>query len=101
MTESGDQESIKMKIRTEPINWDIDEFDEVSAEGKNFLRKCLIKDPKQRWSSNQMLNHPWLKDVLLSKQKINENSMIGAINSINNYMKTNHIQKSIISILAQ
>eukprot|EP00249_Psilotum_nudum_P025607 c30293_g1_i1 orf=1-2289(-) len=35
----------------------------LSAEGKDFLRKCFQRDPKERWTSAQLLKHPFLEDA--------------------------------------
>ncbi|KAH9310271.1 hypothetical protein KI387_044216 [Taxus chinensis] len=34
----------------------------LSAEGRDFLDKCLRRDPKQRWTSTQLLSHPFLSE---------------------------------------
>ncbi|KAI3491291.1 hypothetical protein L1887_44385 [Cichorium endivia] len=35
--------------------------DEFSDEARDFVRKCLIRDPKQRWTAKQLLKHPYLQ----------------------------------------
>ncbi|OAY33098.1 mitogen-activated protein kinase kinase kinase 18 [Manihot esculenta] len=32
----------------------------LSAQARDFLDKCLRRDPKQRWTTNQLLRHPFL-----------------------------------------
>ncbi|CAA7021152.1 unnamed protein product [Microthlaspi erraticum] len=34
----------------------------LSEKGRDFLRKCLRKDPKQRWAVEELLQHPFLDD---------------------------------------
>ncbi|KAF8116901.1 hypothetical protein N665_0014s0161 [Sinapis alba] len=34
----------------------------LSEKGKDFLRKCLRKDPKQRWGVEELLQHPFLDE---------------------------------------
>ncbi|GLJ38609.1 hypothetical protein SUGI_0787210 [Cryptomeria japonica] len=36
----------------------------LSAEGRDFLEKCFRRDPKQRWTSAQLLGHPFLNDCV-------------------------------------
>ncbi|KAF0933163.1 hypothetical protein E2562_014152 [Oryza meyeriana var. granulata] len=31
-----------------------------SAEGKDFLARCLIRDPTKRWTAEQLLEHPFV-----------------------------------------
>ncbi|XP_049409930.1 mitogen-activated protein kinase kinase kinase 20-like [Solanum stenotomum] len=39
------------------------ENDKLSTEVKDFLRYCLIKNPKSRWSAGLLLNHSFLKSA--------------------------------------
>ncbi|KAH0662509.1 hypothetical protein KY284_027440 [Solanum tuberosum] len=39
------------------------ENDKLSTEAKDFLRYCLIKNPKSRWSAGLLLNHSFLKST--------------------------------------
>ncbi|CAA0824790.1 mitogen-activated protein kinase kinase kinase 20 [Striga hermonthica] len=32
----------------------------ISKEAKDFLNKCLVKDPAARWKADMLLNHPFL-----------------------------------------
>lgn len=33
----------------------------ISSDLKDFLSKCLVKDPEQREKADQLLEHPWIK----------------------------------------
>ncbi|CAI9294756.1 unnamed protein product [Lactuca saligna] len=35
--------------------------DEFSDEAKDFVRKCLNRDPRERWTAKQLLKHPYLQ----------------------------------------
>ncbi|KAL0543076.1 hypothetical protein IC582_018163 [Cucumis melo] len=35
---------------------------DLSEEGKDFLRKCLVKDPVKRWTADMLLKHPFVAD---------------------------------------
>ncbi|XP_054810157.1 mitogen-activated protein kinase kinase kinase 20 [Prosopis cineraria] len=35
--------------------------DKLSEDGKDFLRKCLVKDPAKRWTAEMLLKHPFIK----------------------------------------
>ncbi|XP_028223320.1 mitogen-activated protein kinase kinase kinase 18-like [Glycine soja] len=37
---------------------------ELSQQGKDFLGKCLVKDPNKRWTAHMLLNHPFIKNPL-------------------------------------
>ncbi|KAK1258897.1 Mitogen-activated protein kinase kinase kinase NPK1 [Acorus gramineus] len=32
----------------------------LSEQGKDFLRKCLVKDPAERWTAEMLLSHPFV-----------------------------------------
>ncbi|KAA8531689.1 hypothetical protein F0562_006594 [Nyssa sinensis] len=34
----------------------------LSEEGKDFLGKCFLKDPRKRWTAEMLLNHPFVAD---------------------------------------
>lgn len=34
--------------------------DWLSADGKDFLGKCFVKDPRKRWTAEMLLNHPFI-----------------------------------------
>ncbi|XP_014515285.1 mitogen-activated protein kinase kinase kinase 17-like [Vigna radiata var. radiata] len=35
--------------------------DKLSYDCKDFLRKCLMNDPQQRWTAKMLLNHPFIQ----------------------------------------
>ncbi|PHT99400.1 hypothetical protein BC332_31595 [Capsicum chinense] len=38
----------------------------LSLEARDFLSKCLRRDPKERWTAKQLLKHPFLEDFNLN-----------------------------------
>ncbi|CAJ1929587.1 unnamed protein product [Sphenostylis stenocarpa] len=46
--------------------------EEFSEEGKDFLRKCFVKDPTKRWSAEMLLKHPFINVDTSSFEKVNE-----------------------------
>ncbi|XP_073057898.1 mitogen-activated protein kinase kinase kinase 20-like [Primulina eburnea] len=34
----------------------------LSAEGKDFVRRCFVKNPSNRWTAEMLLNHPFIAD---------------------------------------
>ncbi|KAL5082005.1 hypothetical protein RYX36_010426 [Vicia faba] len=35
----------------------------LSEQAKDFLRKCFVRDAKERWSCSQLLKHPFLEKI--------------------------------------
>ncbi|KAK7331065.1 hypothetical protein VNO77_25276 [Canavalia gladiata] len=46
--------------------------EELSQEGKDFLDKCFVKDPKKRWSAEMLLKHPFVSDDAVSFKRVYE-----------------------------
>lgn len=44
--------------------------EELSKEGKDFVEKCFVKDPRKRWTAEMLLNHPFVEEV----KNVNESS---------------------------
>ncbi|KAK1301425.1 Mitogen-activated protein kinase kinase kinase YODA [Acorus calamus] len=38
---------------------------EMSEEGKDFLRRCFERDPKRRWTSEQLMKHAFVNDKII------------------------------------
>ncbi|XP_075499641.1 mitogen-activated protein kinase kinase kinase 20 [Primulina tabacum] len=34
----------------------------LSEEGKDFVRRCFVKNPSNRWTAKMLLNHPFISD---------------------------------------
>ncbi|MCD7461814.1 hypothetical protein HAX54_047168 [Datura stramonium] len=54
---------------TKDLQWKIMNEDpiipsNVSEIARDFLSKCFIKDPRRRWTSEQLLEHPFIQQAL-------------------------------------
>ncbi|XP_059316135.1 mitogen-activated protein kinase kinase kinase 17-like [Lycium ferocissimum] len=54
----------------------------LSSQARDFLTKCLIRNPKQRWSAKQLLNHPFLEESNLLYSKANQDFITNSPTSI-------------------
>ncbi|KAL2330156.1 hypothetical protein Fmac_017737 [Flemingia macrophylla] len=52
----------------------------LSSVCEDFLNKCFVKDPNQRWTANMLLNHPFLS---ITDNILWENETVAASNIIN------------------
>ncbi|XP_043714768.1 mitogen-activated protein kinase kinase kinase 20-like [Telopea speciosissima] len=48
--------------------------EEMSEQGKDFLRKCFVKDPSKRWTAEMLLNHPFVAEDIVSLPQGNKPS---------------------------
>jgi serine/threonine protein kinase len=37
--------------------------EELSKEGKDFVEKCFVNDPRKRWTAEMLLNHPFIEEM--------------------------------------
>ncbi|XP_020236645.1 mitogen-activated protein kinase kinase kinase 17 [Cajanus cajan] len=44
----------------------------LSDEGKDFIGKCFIKDPRKRWSAEMLLAHPFVSEDTVSFKHFHE-----------------------------
>lgn len=59
------------------FDFDEEEFDNVSNDGKDFIEKLLVKNKKRRLTSLQALEHPWLANdaARLKNHRINTKNL--------------------------
>ena len=54
---------IFQKIVKEELTFDKNKWNNISDNCKDFIQKCLIKDPQHRLSAEKALEHSWFKRV--------------------------------------
>lgn len=50
----------------------------LSDSGRDFLAKCLMRDPRERWTVKELLEHPFLD---ISEEEFTRNSPSGVLDS--------------------
>ncbi|XP_076883193.1 mitogen-activated protein kinase kinase kinase 20-like [Bidens hawaiensis] len=40
----------------------------LSDDGKDFLGKCFVKDPRKRWTAEMLLDHPFIKSAVVDEE---------------------------------
>jgi calcium/calmodulin-dependent protein kinase I len=56
------------KIMNAEYDFDDECWDDVSEQAKDFIRHLLVKDPKERYTAEQAMAHPWLTSDASDKQ---------------------------------
>ncbi|KAI3500439.1 hypothetical protein L1887_36260 [Cichorium endivia] len=44
----------------------------ISEEAKDFIGKCFLKDPRERWTAEMLLNHPFVTAVSFKEESENQ-----------------------------
>ncbi|XP_071711413.1 mitogen-activated protein kinase kinase kinase 20-like [Rutidosis leptorrhynchoides] len=44
----------------------------LSEDGKDFLGKCFEKNPRERWTAEMLLDHPFVKNITFDKEVGNQ-----------------------------
>ncbi|XP_058111649.1 mitogen-activated protein kinase kinase kinase 20-like [Magnolia sinica] len=48
----------------------------LSEEGKDFLSRCFIKDPKKRWTAKMLLNHAFIVNDFVRNQMLSAHTSL-------------------------
>ncbi|KAL4401830.1 Calmodulin-dependent protein kinase Cmk2 [Malassezia pachydermatis] len=56
---SGNADLFREQLERYDITFDPKYWDTVSKEGIDFVKRCLTRDPDERITSMEALNHPW------------------------------------------
>jgi len=71
-----DQE-ILLRVKIGKFEFDGEEWDNISADSKDIISKCLILDASKRISAEEMLSHPWFsKNIVDVKPIINNKKFL-------------------------
>jgi len=84
-----DQETF-CNISNADIDFPDELFEDVSEEAVDFIRKLLVKDPKERLTAKECLKHPWLAN--LRKSSGSSHSMQHHQQHQHNYHQPQHQQ---------
>ena len=101
----GDPRGTKPKMYKSIINDELNlkPFDRFYKDGKlvkDFIMKCLDKDPEKRLSANELLNHPWIKTMVLEEDVEEKKTHIIA-KRLDKFKDATLFQKSVITFLVR
>ncbi|KAE9540870.1 hypothetical protein AGLY_004115, partial [Aphis glycines] len=85
-----DQETF-CNISNADIDFPDELFEDVSEEAIDFMRKLLVKDPRERLTAKECLKHPWLANLRKSSSG-SSNSMLHHQQNQQNYHQQQHQQ---------
>ena len=65
---------------------------------RDFVSRCLEKDPTKRWTAEQLLQHEWLK-TMVREPHASEDQLIETGMQFHSFKQTSHFQRYVISFL--
>lgn len=73
----------------------------ISAEGKDFVQKLLVVDPRQRMTAKDALHHPWIVDrEKWHDDKPSEEVLSKLDKTFINYGQTSQLKKLALTVIA-
>ena len=90
------QKIVNEELKLEP-------FSKFSDEGeliKDFLSKCLQKDPKERMTASELINHKWISQNLIECE-VPDDKQIDIGLSLYTFKRATTFQSCVISILTR
>ena len=96
--EGENDEEIYEKIRNCKINFNDEEWDNISHDAKDLIKKLLIKDINKRYSSREALAHPWIvknKNIV----KIDKDKFAEIVKNLRNYSAKLKLQQSTLAYI--
>ena len=91
-------DEIYEEIKRCKIEFNDEEWDTISSDAKDLIKKILIKDVDKRYSAKEALCHPWIvknkNKIKIDKTKLNE-----IINNLRNYSARLKLQQSTLAYI--
>jgi calcium-dependent protein kinase len=97
------QETLFAKIALGKFDFQHEEFNLVSSECKDLVKKMLVKDPKRRLSAVQVLQHPWFSKFAEDQVVSDEVDRLDAacIQKLRDYKAGSYFKRAAMNILVK
>ena len=81
------------KIINEPLSFPSEKWDKISKNAKDFISKCMEKDPNKRIEASEGVEHPWFNTINKEAQQFLNNEVL--IN-LKNFSCPTHFKKLVL-----
>lgn len=85
------------KILYSNISFPKNKWNKVSNDAISFIKKCLQKEPKKRYSSTQAISDPWFKNILTHN---NEYLCSDILENLKNFTKPEKFKTLVLNYIA-
>ena len=94
---SSDKQIIQAVLRGE-YSLDEPEWDEISDEAKNLIRRCLTKDIDKRISAGEALQHPWITKYG-AEELMEKGAATKALSNLKNFRADQKLKQAALSFI--
>mmetsp|Transcript_8106 Transcript_8106/g.20903 ORF Transcript_8106/g.20903 Transcript_8106/m.20903 type:complete len:620 (+) Transcript_8106:122-1981(+) len=89
---------VMIKVRAGVLNMKDEDWRHVSEEGRDLVRKLLVRNAKERFTSEQALNHEWIKGhAPHAKPGALQIDLVG---NLRNFRCKNRLKKMALALIA-
>lgn len=91
----------RLIVAPEPVDLESEKLSMVSIGAKDFLSKSMNKDARKRASAKQLLDHPWIKEMIgmSPRRELKSDDQLQILGNLQTFAKANKFQKSILSVM--
>ena len=94
----ANKDEIKRQICQKHLDFTKDYWTCLSRDAIDFVKNCLKRIPKDRFSAQKLLDHPWM--VKMSEpNRIDSKTVLDVTQNLTKFVKANKFQKTMISVL--
>ncbi|EER09574.1 Calcium-dependent protein kinase, putative [Perkinsus marinus ATCC 50983] len=87
------------KVRLGNYTFNASDWRNISADAKDLIRKLLKMNPRERYTAEQALNHPWVRNHAPGAEDV---PLEGAqMNNLKSFRSLNKLKKAALNIIAQ
>jgi len=97
---SGDtNEQILERVATGKFEFHADRWADVSGDAQDLIRELLQKDPQDRFTAGQVLDHIWITDQAPAAKEIPLQA--GQLQNMCNFCGQNKLKKAAVAVIAR
>jgi calcium-dependent protein kinase len=91
--------AVLRSILTEPLNFSKAYWQDISDDAKDFVQFMLNRDPEERPTAVEALNHPWLLGDVCDRKK-GKQMPLNVVQRIQRFGRIDVLQRSLLELIA-
>jgi len=95
----GTSKDIAHKVVKGEYNFDAPVWKQISPQAKDFIKKLIVIDPKERYTAQQALNHPWVTKITRANE-LRASTVARVYQSLDSYRENPELKKLALQAIA-